>query len=91
MHIRWLVREIRAALKKYRRHWVDAEEEDVEQLLTGDPPLRREAWRRMRGWYRAAVDHAFPPARFTLKRIMPESVGLYRTVPPHWEKKSQHP
>ena len=55
---------------------------DVERLLTGHPPLTRKAWRRMRGWYRAAVDHAPPPARFTLEQITANCVELYRAVPP---------
>ena len=36
----------------------------------------------MKGWYQAAVDHAPPPAWFTLKRITAERVYLYRYVPP---------
>ena len=36
----------------------------------------------MRGWYRAAVDHALPPAQVTLKRITSGTI-LHRTpLPP---------
>ena len=49
------------------------------------PPLPREAWRRMRGWYREAVNHALPPSRVTLERITVEQKELYRSVPPSAE------
>ena len=55
---------------------------DVETLLGLDPPLHREAWHRIKGWYRAAVDHAPPPAWVNLKRITSERVDLYSYVPP---------
>ena len=48
----------------------------------GGPPLRREAWHRIKGWYKAAVDHAPPPTQVTLKQIMAERVELYSYVPP---------
>ena len=51
----------KAPLKKDRQRRVESAGEDVERLLTGDPPLPREAWRRMRGWYRVRVYHALPP------------------------------
>ena len=59
--------------------------EDMERLLTRDPPLPHELWRRMRGWYRAAVDHALPFARVTLERITAERVELYCAAPPPGE------
>ena len=59
--------------------------EDVEILLNGDPPLPHKAWRMMRGWRRAAVDHAPPPARITPERITAERMELYRVVPPPGE------
>ena len=67
--IRLLGREIRASLKEERRRWAETLREDIEQLLNGDLPLSQKSWRRMRGWYRAVVDHAQPPAQVTLKRI----------------------
>ena len=41
---------------------VEAVGTDVETLLGGDPPNAKEAWRRMKGWYKAAVNRAPPPA-----------------------------
>ena len=50
-----------------------------------EPPLHREDWHRMKGWYRVAVDRAPPPARITLERITAERVDLYSYVPPPGE------
>ena len=47
-----------------------------------DPPLHREARHQIKGWYRAAVDRALPPALVTLKRITAEQVELYRYISP---------
>ena len=57
----------------------DTEEvgEEVERLLGSDPPLHREAWHWMKGWYWAAVDRAPPPARVNLEWITAELVDLY--------------
>ena len=54
---------------------------DVEALLGGDPQKAKEAWQRMKGWYRAAVNRGPPPARATLERITAERVELYSQVP----------
>ena len=40
-------------------------------------PLHKESWHRMKGWYKAAVDCAPPPAWVNLKRITEERVNLY--------------
>ena len=56
--------------------------EEVERMLVTDLPLHREAWHRMKGWYRAAINRAPPPDRVTLKRITAEWVDLYHHVPP---------
>ena len=53
----------------------------MESLLASDPPLIREAWIRMRGWYKDAVDHPPPPSRVTIYHMMAEWVELYRHVP----------
>ena len=53
----------------------------MEKLLGLEPTLHLEAWHQLKGWYRAAVDCAPPPARVTLERIMAERVDLYRYVP----------
>ena len=54
----------------------------METLPGSDPPLHREAWHRLKGWYQAVVDRAPPPAWVTLERIMAERVDLYSYVPP---------
>ena len=74
--LRRLGRAIRVYLKADRQQWVTTSGEEVESLLTRDPPLPREDWMRMWGWYQEAVDHAPPPARVTLERITAESKKL---------------
>ena len=43
--------------------------------------MPREAWQRLKCWYKAAVDCALPPARATLEQITAERAYLYRYVP----------
>ena len=50
--------------------------------MGADPPLIQEAWHRIQGWYKAAVDRIPPPARVTLEWITEERVALYSHVPP---------
>ena len=57
----------------------------METLLGEDPPNPKEAWRRLKGWYKAMVNRAPPPARATLERITAERVDLYSYVPPPGE------
>ena len=57
----------------------------MEGLVKADPPLIQEAWYHIKGWYKAAVDRAPPPARVTLKQIPAERVALYSRVPPPGE------
>ena len=76
-----LGRAIRASLKGDRKRRVGAVGTDVEALLGGYPPNAKEAWRRMKGWYKAAVNRSPPPARATLERITAERVELYSYVP----------
>ena len=57
-----LGRVIRESLKGDRKRRVEAMGTDLEALLGGDPPNAKEVWRRMKGWYRAAVNRAPPPA-----------------------------
>ena len=80
--IQKLGRAIRASLKTDRRWRAEEAGAEVEALLGSDPPLHREAWNRIKGWYKAAVDHAPPPARVTLERITAERVKLHSYVPP---------
>ena len=50
--------------------------------ITMPDSLIQEAWYRLQGWYKAAVDRAPQPARATLKRVTAERVALYSRVPP---------
>ena len=50
---------------------------EVEKILGSDPPLHREAWLRMKGWYWDMVDFPLPPTWVTIERIMAERVELY--------------
>ena len=79
--LRILGRAFRASLKGYRKRRMEYAGKDVEALLGGYPPNAKEAWRRMKGWYKAAVNRAPPPARATLERITAERVELYHQVP----------
>ena len=60
--IRRLGRAIRESLKGDRKQRVEAAGTDVQALLGGDSPNAKEAWRRMKGWYKATVNRAPPPA-----------------------------
>ena len=75
--IRRLGRVIRASLKGDRRWRVEAAGTDVKALIGGYPPNAKELWRRMKGWYKAAVNRDLPPARATLEQITAERVELY--------------
>ena len=66
--------EIAASLKGDRKRRVEIAGEEVEMLLGADPPNPKETWRLLKGWYKAAVDRAPPPARDTIKRITAERV-----------------
>ena len=52
----------------------------MKTLLGEDPPNAKEAWRRLKGWYKTAVNRAPPPARATLEQITAERVDLYSYV-----------
>ena len=53
----------------------------VEFVLASDLTLIREAWIRMRGWYKNSVDRHPPPSRMTLGTMTEEREELYRDVP----------
>ena len=74
--MRRLGRAIKAILKGDRRRRVEKAGKAVEALLGEDPPNAKEAWCRMKGWYRAAAKRGPPPARATLERIMAEQTAL---------------
>ena len=76
-----LSRAITTSLKGDRKRRVEIAGEEVETLLGVDPPNPKEAWRRLKGWHKAAVNCAPPPARATLERIMAERVDLYSYIP----------
>ena len=83
--LRRLVRVIQASMKGGRKRQVEEAGTAVENMLQEDPPNAREAWQRMKGWYRAAATRGPPPARATLERITAEQTELYRRVPPPGE------
>ena len=60
--IRRMGRAIRVSLKGDRKWRVETAGTDVENLLGGYPPNAKEVWRRLKGWYKAAVNRAPPPA-----------------------------
>ena len=61
--IRVLSLEITASLKRDRKSRVEITGKEVETLLGADPPNLKEAWRRLKGWYKAVVNCAPPPAQ----------------------------
>ena len=75
-------KEVKNSLAEDRKRRADEAGAEVEALVKAEPPLIQEAWYRIQGCYKAAVDHAAPPARFTLKWITAEIVALYSWVPP---------
>ena len=75
--IRRLGRAIKASLRGDRKRRAEKAGAEVETLMMSDRPLHQEAWPRIKGWYKAAVDRAPPPARFTLERITAGRVELY--------------
>ena len=79
--IRRLNQAIAAGLKGDRKRRVEIAGEEVETLIWADPPNPKESWRRLKGWYKAAVNGEPPPARATLDRITAERVDLYSYVP----------
>ena len=74
--IQRLGRAISASLQGDRKRRVEIAGQEVETLLAEDPPNAKEAWRRIKGWYKDAVNRAPPPARATLERITSEQVNL---------------
>ena len=80
--IRRLGRAVAEILKSYRQHRAEKAGEEVEALLGLDPPLHREAWKWIKGWYQAAVGRAPPPAWVTLEQITVDRLELYSYVLP---------
>ena len=69
-------------MKGDRRRRSEEEGAEGETLLGLDPPLHREAWHQLKGWYRDAVNCALPSARVTLEQITAEREDLYSYVLP---------
>ena len=53
---------VQASFATDRRRRAEEAGAEVEALVKADPPLIQEAWYRLQGWYKAAVDRAPPPA-----------------------------
>ena len=76
-----LAREIKAAIQgDWRRRMAEAGSA-VESLLASDPPLIRESWIRMQGWYKEEVDRIPLPSRVSLTTMTAEREHLYWHVP----------
>ena len=73
---RRLGRAIKASLAADRIWQAEKAGAEVEALVGADPPLIQEAWHRIQGWYKAAVDRAPPPAQVTLERITADRIAL---------------
>ena len=79
---RRLGKEVKKSLAEDRRRRADKLGAEVEALVKEDPHLIQEAWYRLQGWYKTAVDRAPPPAQARLNWITAERVALYSRVPP---------
>ena len=66
--IRRLSREIAVSLNGYRKRRLEIAGEEVETLLEEDLSNAKDACRSLKGWYKAVVNCAPPPARATLER-----------------------
>ena len=76
-----LARAIKATLQGDRPRQAARAGSAVEPLIISNPPLIREAWIRIRGWYKEAVYCPPPPDKVTLATMMAEREELYRYVP----------
>ena len=65
---RRLGRTIKASFSADRKRRADEAGAEVEALVGADPPLIQEAWHRIQGWYKDAVNRAPPPAQAMLER-----------------------
>ena len=74
-------RAIKAALQGGRCRWAAEEGLAVEYLLAPNLPLICEAWIRMRGCYKDALDRPPPPAKVSLATMISEREELYRNFP----------
>ena len=75
-----LSRTIKVGLQDDRRRRAAKAGSAVDSLLVSNLPLIKEAWIRMRGWYKAAVNRPPPPARVDLATMTKEREELYWQV-----------
>ena len=54
---------------------------EIESLLASEPPLVRETWIRLKGWYRDASYRSPPPSCITLEASTQYRTDLYYKVP----------
>ena len=80
-----LSREIKAVLEADRRQQAEEAGGKIEALLALYPPLYKESWHQMKGWYNSTANRVPPPALVTLERITSEQVALYCRIPPPGE------
>ena len=78
---RALADTIKESLQGDRRRRATKLGSAVESLLTYDLSIIREAWIRMWGWYKEAVERPPPPSRVALATLTSEREELYRHVP----------
>ena len=78
---RGIIYRIKVILQEDRRQRAAEAGSAVEYLLTSDPPFIQEAWIRMQGGYRDAVDCPPPPSRVAITTMTADWVVLYRNVP----------
>ena len=80
---RKLGRQIKAALNKDRgKRAADVAGEIEAKLAAGE---MQEAWKLLKGWYRAAEDRPPKPCHASMARQTAERVALYQRVPPPGE------
>ena len=72
---------IKTALQGDRSRQAAEAGSEVKYLLASDPNLIHEAWIRIQGWYKDAVDQPPPLDRVALAKMMAEREELYRHVP----------
>ena len=81
--ISWsLSRAIKAGIQEDRRRRAAESGSVAESLFASNPPLNREAWIQMWGWYKDAVDHPPPPSIVALATMTAKREELYLHAPP---------
>ena len=65
---------------------VDTDGGNIGDLLTSDPPLHKESWHQMKGWYKVVNGRRSRLIGLTIVQIIAEQVALHHHIPPPWEK-----